>query len=271
MPRKFERTALLLLLVASPFWLPAIPSSVSRSMRSAVMEWMKPAFQGIHSVRSGAGALFSGVLEIPAMREENRILRDRLELLLAHEETHRQLAQENARLRKMLHFKARASWRTTTAEVIGREIGPWSRGLLLDQGARDGIEEGMAVITPLGLVGRIQEVGPGTSRVALLTDPHFRVMATLARSRSSGLVMGSGAGECTLTYLPLDLKLEPGEPVHTAGGKSFCPPGVPIGVVDKVWRDSSQMFQTARLKPAVHPGTVEEALVLSWRSDGSGR
>ena len=266
MPRKFERAAVLLVLIASPLWFPALPAGFSGSLRSGVIGFLQPAFQGIQTVRQGFEHLCSAVLELISLEEENRILRGRLEALNTHEELHRDLLEENKRLRQMLDFQAKAQWSVTPAEVIGRELGPWSRSLLLSKGVRDGIRQGMAVITPIGLVGRISEAGPSSSRVALLTDPHFRVMAKLSQSRISGLVTGGPTGECQITYLPLDETVQVGQLVFTAGGMSFAPLELPIGVLRKVWKDSSEMYQTARIEPAVRLGAIEEVLVVTGRS-----
>ena len=125
----------------------------------------------------------------------------------------------------------------------------------------------MSVLTSVGLVGRISEAGPNSSRVALLTDPHFRVMGRLPETSVAGLVSGGPAGECLINYLPLDQVFQEGQSVSTSGGKSFAPPGIPIGVIRKVWKDSSEMYQTARVQPAVRLGAVDEVLVVSWHSD----
>lgn len=270
MPRKFERTAVFLVLVASPFWLPSIPPRFGASSRLSISEWMSPVFQTAGTLQQGFGHLFSGLLEWMSVYEENQVLRAHLQALRAHEGTHQQLLQENGRLRRLLEFKQRSGWSLTSAEVIGRELGPWSRSLLLDKGSRQGIREGMAVITPTGLLGRVSDVGPSSSRVMLLADPHFRVTAVLLEGRLAGLVSGGGTGECLLTYLPLSAEPREGEAVQTAGGKSFCPDGIPIGVIRKVWIDRSQLYKTAGLQPAVDPGAVEEVLIVAWHPSGSG-
>lgn len=267
MPRKFERTAILLVLVASPLWLPALPYGLGNSLRNTFLGWVQPVFETVHTVREGFGHLGTGVLEIFSAQEENRILRARLEALLAHEEAYRELLRENARFRNLLGFRSNAHWSVVPAEVIGHELGPWSRGLLLDKGIKDGIKEGMAVITPMGLIGRVSEAGPNSSQVVLLTDPHFRVMGRMVESSISGLVTGGPTGECLITYLPLAETIKEGQRVSTAGGRSFAPGGISIGVVRKVWKDSSEMYQTARLEPVVHLGAIDEVLVVSWRSD----
>ena len=267
MPRRFERTAVLIALVASAFWLPILPPEVGGSVRSAWTDVVYPVYEGVHWVQQGFGRMLSAFLGIFSLEEENRVLRYRLEALRAHEDVHRQLAQENVRLRKILDFRAKVSWRTIPAEVIGREIGPWSCSFLVDRGKTDGVQAGMAVITPVGLVGRVSEAGRSSSRVTLLTDPHFRISATIGEIRLFGLCVGTGRGENHLTYLPLEAGVTGGQNVTTAGGQSFAPEGIPIGTVRRVWKDHSEMYQTAGLKPAVDPGHVEEVLIIRWSPD----
>ena len=234
----------------------------------ALAGWLEPSFQGIRAVRSGAADFFLGLLRGPFLIEENRLLREQLSAAVAHEQTHEDLAMENARLRALMEFRARSPWRLIAAQVIGRELGPWSRTLLLDKGRRDRFREGMAVITPVGLVGRISEVGASTSRVSLLADPHFRVAGTLVSLRVTALVTGTASGECLLTYVPLDAELKEGLAVLTAGGRSFCPQGIPIGTLQKPREDPSRLFLSARIRPAVNCAALEEVLVVeSFGSD----
>ncbi len=212
--------------------------------------------------RTGFCRVLFGISRGPFLLEQNQILRNQLATALAHEETHRQLSMENGRLRALLDFKAKSSWRMVPAEVIGREMSLWSRTLLLNRGTRDGIENGMAVITPVGLVGQISEAGGSASRVVLMTDPHFRVAGTLARTRTFGLITGNASGECLLTYLPLNADLKSGEPVLTTGGRSFCPEGIPVGTVQAVNEDSSRLFLSARIQPAVNLSALDEVLIV---------
>ncbi len=262
MPRKLERAALLLALVASPFWIPALPGGFGGSLRAAVRDGVAPFFEAIHAAQDGFGRLLSTVLNSFSLQEENDLLRAQIETLHAHEGTHRELSDENRRLRQLLAFKAKGSWASIPAEVIGREVGPWSRGLLINKGTRDGVRRGMAVVTPVGLVGRVAEAGPSSSRVTLLTDPHFRVMGKIPEGPILGLVMGAQAGECVVTYLPLEERVAAGQTVLTTGGVSFAPAGIPIGVVRRVWKDPSDLYQVARLEPAARLGGIEEVLVV---------
>lgn len=260
---KLERFAVLVVLVASPLWLPALQSRPEgSSLRMFFMDRLRPGFEGFQAARVGLGRLILGFLSGPFLLEQNQTLRNQLAAALAHEETHRELSEENSRLRALIGFKKRSPWAVIPAEVIGRDLGLWSRTLLLDKGTRDGVRNGMAVTTPVGLIGRISEVGGASSRVILVTDPHFRVSATLASSRISGLAAGTASGECLLAYLPVNAELKEGEKVMTSGGRSFCPEGIWIGSVGKPQPDSSKLFLFSRIRPAVQAGAVEEVLIL---------
>ncbi|MBI3615510.1 MAG: rod shape-determining protein MreC [Candidatus Omnitrophica bacterium] len=227
-----------------------------------VVEGLKPVFEGFQAGRIGFQRLLFGFLKGPFLLEEDRRLRNQLAAAAAHEETHRQLSQENERLRALIGFRKRSPWVLIPAEVIGHELNLWSRTLLVDKGARDGLKSGMAVITEVGLVGRVSEVGPSASRVILTTDSHFRVAATLSPSRISGLATGTSSGECLLTYLPLNAEIKEGEKVLTSGGRSFCPDGVLIGSAGKARIDASNMFLISRIRPAVQAGSLEEILIV---------
>lgn len=270
MRRKFERVLILLVFVASPFWLPRLPPSVTSNLRMTFLGLAEPFLTAAQSMRAGLWNLLSGTARGPFLLEENQVLRRKLAILQAHEETHRELSQENARLKHLAGFQAQSPWRTVPAEVIAHELGVLSRTLLINKGARDGIRVGMAVVTPVGLVGRVVEVGPSLSRLVALTDPHFRVSGISSKARVAGLVSGTTSGSCLLTYLPTNTQVQPGEVVFSKGGRSFCPEGVAIGRVESVAQDSSNLFRAAKLKLIVDLSAAEEVLVVTWPNAASG-
>lgn len=270
MQRKLERTAVLIFLFASPLWFPTVSSHLSAAVRVPLVDGLTPLLQGVQEVRGGFRDLVVGVFRGSALLSENRVLRNQINLLAAHEETHQILSQENARLRELLRFQEQAPWTLIPAQVIGRDYSVWSKGILLNRGTRDGVRVGQAVITPVGLVGRVAETGLRSCRVILIGDPHFRVSAVLSRGRVAGLVAGTGSGECQLNYLPSDVTLDGPQTVVTAGGSSFCPEGIPIGVVQSVSSHPSELSRSARVKPAVVLSAVEEVLVIRWSGPDSG-
>jgi len=270
--RSSGAVTVLVLLLASPLWLPALSASpFPERARGRLRDFSEPLLQGGRSFRRGLRDIGIGFLRGPALIAENRALKRQIQTLLAHEETHRELYLENTRLRALIQFRAQAPWKLTPCEVIGREHDLWSRSILLDKGSADGIAVGQAVMTPVGLAGRITQVSPGTSRAMLVTDPSFRVAATVTRLRMTGLAVGHSPGECRLTYLPPDAEVQSGDIVVTAGGVSFCPGGIPIGSITGSDESQADLYRSARFKPAVELSALEEVLVIAWPSADSSR
>lgn len=206
----------------------------------------------------------TGFLHTPALRAENARLRQQL-LALPHESVHREeLAQEVARLRRLLQLKQSSpSLASVAARVIGQDATPWFRTVLLDVGRDDGIREGYGVVMAGGLIGQVLEVGPSVSRVLLTTDPRFRVGALVQRSRAQGLVVGTVNGRCILTYVATADALKVGDVVVTSGMGGMIPKGWMIGRVARLERDPSGLYDQATLTPAVDLGTLEEVLCLT--------
>ncbi len=218
-------------------------------------------------MHQGFRYFWGGLVKGPILQEENLSLRNQIQTLQAHEETHRQLFEENARLKSLLGLRASSPWHSVPAQVIGRQRELWSRTILIDQGVEAGIRPGMPLLAPGGLVGRMTEVGSFSSRAVLLNDPHFRVSALISENRTAGLVVGTSSGDCLLTYIPRDSVVKQGQTVVTAGGKSFCPAGVIVGSIQSVITDPSALFQSAKIRPRVPLAAVEEVLVVIHPSE----
>ncbi len=268
--RKYERIAVLVFLIFSPFWLSALPPQVGSTLRAGFREQLLPVYEATESFRVGLETILFGFLQGPFLLEQNRVLRGERDLLARQEEIHRQLAKENERLRELLKFKQDSPYRLILAQVIARDFGPFSRTLILNKGTASGVRNGMAVVTPAALVGRVAEAGPRSSRVIGLTDPHFRISAVLAEKRTAGLVMGTASGDCLLTYLPKEGDFKIHQAVVTSGVSSFCPAGFLIGSLDQWAADPSGLFRSGRIKPAVPLASLEEVFVVQWPPSDSG-
>src|SRR5690606_29072145 len=97
---------------------------------------------------------------------------------------------ETDRLRRLLGFRERTGFTAVPATVIGADVSGWFRTITVDRGSADGIERGMAVVSPDGVVGRTHEVASRTTTVLLVTDSNSAVDAVLQRSRGRGVIYG---------------------------------------------------------------------------------
>ena len=112
------------------------------------------------------------VTEISHLHEQNKKLREEVELLRAQNLTASEYASENQRLRNLLGYKqAAVQFDLVAASVIGRESASWSSVIVINRGTIDGVANNMAVVTELGLVGHVMEAGVNSAKVQLLIDP----------------------------------------------------------------------------------------------------
>ena len=174
----------------------------------------------------------------------------------------REMDLENQRLRKLLNFSLPLTTHTIGARVIGEDVTPWKKVVLLDKGSRHNLKQDMVVVVPEGLVGRIVEVEPYTARAILLPDPDSRVSALTATSRAQGIIAGIGIDKLQMKYLALDAEISVGEDVTTSGIGSIFPKGIQIGQIESIERDSDGLHLLALVKPSVPFSKLEEVLCL---------
>jgi len=186
---------------------------------------------------------------------------------------------ENERFRKMLDLQNRASARLVVCEVLGRDISGWWDTIRLNKGSASGVKPGMPVIDTEGLVGRILEVTEHTADVMLVSDRKSMVSCRIKATGDTGIVKGAGIklsgtpqlrilcapNPFTADYLSVTSNIPVGEAVVTTGDGGVFPEGILIGRVGEVLRDSSGLYQTARVVPAVDLGRIKYVFVVAGR------
>ncbi len=190
--------------------------------------------------------------------DERRIAELELELRQFQE-----TVKENERLKKILEFRDTLGGKKIAARVIGRDPSPWRRTLILDKGTRQGITKDMVVLVPEGLVGRILEAGPSTSRAILLTDVDSRVGGMADDSRAQGMIGGTGESTLVMDYLELESKVAVGENVTSSGLSGIFPKGIRIGKITSLSRDTTSLHLQAKVDSYVRFSKLEEVLCLA--------
>jgi rod shape-determining protein MreC len=149
--------------------------------------------------------------------------------------------------------------------VIGRDVSPYFRSLLLDRGRSSGVLSGMPVLADRGLVGLVTATTPSAARTMLLVDRRAAVDAVVERSRALGIVRGTGTPSLEFEFLLRGADVKPGDVVLTSGVGGVYPKGLRIGVVEEVSAQKRALVHTARVAPAVDFGQLETAFALLQR------
>lgn len=193
---------------------------------------------------------------------ENQQLRKEYETLKSRLIGLEEVFRENRRYEKLLEFKRNLMFSSMVATVIGRDPSHWNAELIIDKGKRDGLQTGMPVVSPLGVVGKIAEVTPSISKVILLTDPNFSVAALVQDTREGGLVSGTLQGVCRMRYLSSDAVVRKGNVIVTSHMSSSFPAGLLIGQVVAVQESQSSPGIECLVQPAVLFSQLEEVIVI---------
>jgi rod shape-determining protein MreC len=195
-----------------------------------------------------------------------------------NEELRRQVAQleeDNLQLREALVASGRlesiAEMRDhfeipmLPAELVGSDISPWFRSVMLDRGQGDGVLAGMPVISVHGLVGLVTVASGRSSQTMLLLDRQSAVDGTVQRSRARGMVRGGGGDDLRFEFVARGGDVQVGDLVITSGLGGVYPKGLRVGEVTKVSDPGSRLLQTATLQPAVDYRQLEQVFVMIHR------
>jgi rod shape-determining protein MreC len=164
------------------------------------------------------------------------------------------------RAKALALFQAHTQSKTLAANVIGTGAGTNSKVVFVDRGSVAGVERGMAVVTPDGIVGKVIAAYPTASEVLLITDADFAAGVISQKTMIRGTLKGQGTPMCKVDYIPPEEKLQPGDWFYTSGDDRVFPRGLPVGIV-KVVR-SGQPFQEVYVEPTGVQRGLEDVLII---------
>jgi rod shape-determining protein MreC len=200
---------------------------------------------------------------LAGFRSENERLRKRIETLEVERQRLLEAEATNNRLKQLLDFRGQLTGRVVTASIIANTASGWFHSCLLDKGSADGVRKGMAVVTPLGVVGQVVSVTPRTAKVLLLTDPNSGIDVLVQRTRARGIVSGSLESGTILKYVKRSEDIQEGDRLLTAGTDGVFPKGMMAGTVIRVTKQHIGLFQFIEVLPAVQSARVEDVLVVA--------
>ena len=213
------------------------------------------------------GSITTTVQDLSTVHEQNKQLRIEVEQLRAQNLEASEFAAENQRLRALLGYKEAAKqFDLLAARVIGRESATWSSMIVINRGTADGLSEDMAVVTELGLVGHLSEVGLNSSKVQLILDPRSSVGTLVQRpeSRVAGIVEGDMNNPTMprMVNIPKDADVQVGDVIVTSGFGGVYPKGIVVGHVKEVRNDEGGLLKYGVLETTVNFQKLEDVAVI---------
>lgn len=151
-----------------------------------------------------------------------------------------------------------------TAPVIGRSSGGVSDTLVLGRGSDHGVEVGMPVTAPEGLVGLVIGATERTAVVRTVLDPQSRVGVTVRERGGQGVAVGDVAGLVRVERFIGDAPIEVGDVVETNAVGGLYPRGLRVGVVVALLpQDPNELRRGFLVAPAADVGGLLDAVLIS--------
>jgi rod shape-determining protein MreC len=200
--------------------------------------------------------------DLDSLRAENRRLREVLAALTYERSKLLQFKRERERMRNLLNFRRDSHYRFLPAEVIAMSSNVYHHSVTIDRGGMDGVLKGMPVVGYRGVVGRVIQVFPSSSRVMLINNHSVSVSCRIRRSRVIGVLRWDYGNYFDLDYVSKDEDVVVGDTLVTSGlGKGF-PGGFPVGIVFRITDEEERVSRKVRVVSMAELGTVEELFVV---------
>ena len=228
-----------------------------------VLMWvLRPMEVGIEVASGWAEEIQQTYAALTSYKAENEKLRQRIQALEIERNKWLEAEATNRRLQRLLDFRSHLPVGSVAASIIANSASTWFQSCLLDKGGADGVRKGMAVVTPLGVVGQVVAVTARTAKVLLLTDPNSGIDVLVQRTRTRGIVSGSLENGTILKYVKRTEDIRIGDRLITSGLDGIFPKGVMVATVIKVRKQNLGLFQYIEVMPAVTSERTEEVIAV---------
>ena len=231
--------------------------------RSALTSFLTPFKEVVQLpglfIENSAGYLISKKNlneEIQRLTKENQLL----QLDAARME---EMRQENENLRHLVSALAATTDHVVTTEVIGRPADPFSRRIQIAAGALDGVQVGMPVIGPFGVLGQVSRTVSHQSEVTLISDHKSRISVINNRTGQIFLLAGTGdSGLLTVAFAQPSADLQPGDELVTSGLDHLYPKAVLTAIVKSSTYVPGEAYRRVEATAAADLTDVQFATVV---------
>jgi len=231
-----------------------------RLIRVWAVTAVTPLARAIEAGRSSTAHFFSDYFVLLDVREDNKRMKADLDRIKMENQYLRTELSTADRARSLAIFQQQSPSKTVAAHVIGNTTGVGAKVVIVDRGTASGIEKGMAVITPDGIVGKVTSAFPTASYVLLVTDQTFAAGVISQKNRVRGTLKGQGNSTVMVDYVQNEEKLEPGEWFYTSGDDRIFPKGLPVGQATVV--RPGKAHKEIYLAPSGLQNGLEEVLIV---------
>lgn len=147
-------------------------------------------------------------------------------------------------------------------QILATIITPTEHSILIHAGERENVKEDMVAVYKNGLVGRVIEVYPFYSKVALVTDKKCSVAGYCFKTKATGVYSGTNEMDCAeFNFVNHLAKLKEGDRLISSGKGLVYPQGLGLGTI-KSYKKSG-VYYTVKVEPLFDIESLEYCLLMS--------
>ena len=238
---------------------------------ASLLLFLIPETKRFEIARSLAGVFYApsdGAVRLAGhlarLRGENERLQERVMRLSDELARSEEYKREASSLRRLLEFREMESYRFLPAELLSFPMDARDRDLLrIDRGRDHGVDEGMPVVSPEGLVGTVFDVRAKQSSVRLLRSKDFAVACRDRRSRVLGVFRWDPRRGYHVERVDLGEDVKVGDRLLTSGLGTRFPAGLLLGTVTAVVETPGSLRKDISVAPAAPLHTLQSVFVLT--------
>jgi rod shape-determining protein MreC len=242
------------------------PSKAVRDALAGPLRFATEPLAGIGRGLASVGAVAADVQELRARLALTIAERDEA---VASASRVASLEREITELQAVLDLRSTIRFSSVAVQVVARDFDIGRRLVVIDRGARDGIQVGDVVIGAGNtLAGRVIEVSDASALVRLISDPEFSVTAEIASTGAIGLIKGRGANPLAFEDIDSLREVPIGAEVTTSGIelsqtlRSAFPRGLSIGRVVTLSDQAGTVIKNAEVESILELDAARTLLVI---------
>lgn len=276
-PSKFKIKPKILIFILTIFCILMLIMSVAvkgftSPVKSVTGAVVVPLQDGVNSIGLWFEEKSELLKSVKTLTSENEKLKKQVDELTEENSLLAQNKYELQRLRELYKLDEEySSYDKIAAKVIGKDTNNWFNTFTINRGSDDGIQKDMNVISGGGLVGIVYDVGKNYAKVRSIIDDESGVSVSFASTSDTAIASGDlkliEDGEMRVTGILAQAKVSEGDMVITSQISDKFLPGILVGYVTSISKDSNELTQSGKIVPVVDFRHIDEVLVIKKIKD----
>ena len=176
--------------------------------------------------------------------------------------------RENAQYLKFYGIKKQdKSLEFKVATITSKDPVDAFGGFTINIGSTDGVSKNDTVMTDSGIVGRVDGVSPGSSKVVTIFSPDFKASVIDSNTGDGGILSGNSKlfkeNKTGMFYLSAQNNIKPDDLVVTTGMGGVFPKNMPIGKIKELKQDDFDSSFCAVVEPFSDLNNLTEVFVIT--------